>query len=818
MMSAEETFEAAQKKKQGLTKICQKTPRHCRSFLLHISEPQSSDLPSIPPFLAERVQVLGGEGIDFLNRTGTVKAAQDADLTDKRVIYCMQTALRGHENPALSVALLAAEQLEIPLEVHIPLLLCHPHATARRWTFFLQCVRDAVVELGEKNIPVFLHVEKSVNIRSEKDEGRPDRGWGWKVLSRLRRRAALLVTENMPVLPHGALPHLLLHRRERKKKRETDQVVENEERDADGDVNMGAGESPEGNERRPLPPVWVVDSHCVVPVGILALAPTTAKSFREVTKEAKAQRMKVLSSMFDSSGVDRQEKKLRKKFPNALAQPSSSDESGGGDWEAVETKEGQGVSFCSWEEIHAELGEESRLRALVESCSVDAGAPEVEGSQGGSVAGYARWSDFVKGGGLKNYASQRNQITRPNAVSRMSAYLHWGAVSPFRLAAQAGDAWKFGDELLTWRELAFHFCHKLFPLHGEFEEGIPDWAKTTLRDHDHERGGGAETSMGAMTLRILTAGETDEPVWNLAQSCLVRHGELHNHIRMRWGKLLVGWGPSAERSLQWALHLNHRFALDGCDPCSYSGVLGSFGLFESPKGPQKTPVFGKVQRKFMSYYTSDAVAQYKKVIKARRYGDVEGEVVRRRLKSSSVKQGKGKRGKQQKLIPLVCGIQGCIKTYVQKSSLTKHRKNVHGVMMKGGDQIGMQASSSSSSQPPPAAVSVSVASESETHRGSRADTLTGKATNKVIKTSPPKKQKQRQKGVIICGIDGCPRSYVQRRSLLTHQQKVHRVSVGLQVPPASSAVRVAQSPGKSKGDTKTKKHVRAKETDSISQN
>lgn len=71
-------------------------------------------------------------------------------------------------------------------------------------------------------------------------------------------------------------------------------------------------------------------------------------------------------------------------------------------------------------------------------------------------------------------------------------------------------------------------------------------------------------------------------------------GELHNNARMTWGKALLPWLPSPLEALQAALHLNHLFALDGCDPASYGGVLWCFGLFDSPKGSEGTPVYGSL--------------------------------------------------------------------------------------------------------------------------------------------------------------------------------------------------------------------------------
>lgn len=51
---------------------------------------------------------------------------------------------------------------------------------------------------------------------------------------------------------------------------------------------------------------------------------------------------------------------------------------------------------------------------------------------GGSTAGYGRWEGWRRGGGLQRYAAQRNDALQRGGTSRMSAYLRWGMVSPFR--------------------------------------------------------------------------------------------------------------------------------------------------------------------------------------------------------------------------------------------------------------------------------------------------------------------------------------------------------------------------------------------------
>lgn len=85
--------------------------------------------------------------------------------------------------------------------------------------------------------------------------------------------------------------------------------------------------------------------------------------------------------------------------------------------------------------------------------------------------------------------------------------------------------------------------------------------------------------------------------WDAAQRQLARTGELHNNARMTWGKALLRWCPGPAAALRAALHLNHRFALDGCDPASYGGVLWCFGLFDGPREAASTPVSGSLRQR-----------------------------------------------------------------------------------------------------------------------------------------------------------------------------------------------------------------------------
>ena len=118
---------------------------------------------------------------------------------------------------------------------------------------------------------------------------------------------------------------------------------------------------------------------------------------------------------------------------------------------------------------------------------------------------------------------------------------------------------------------------------------LPSWAQATLQQHAEDK------RREVLPLEVLAGGKTGNHVWDAMQRYLLETGELHNNARMGWGKAILAWSESPENALERLLHLNHRFALDGHAPPSYGGVLGCFGLFESPK--RETSVYGKVSPK-----------------------------------------------------------------------------------------------------------------------------------------------------------------------------------------------------------------------------
>ena len=96
------------------------------------------------------------------------------------------------------------------------------------------------------------------------------------------------------------------------------------------------------------------------------------------------------------------------------------------------------------------------------------------------------------------------------------------------------------------------------------------------------------------TFEQLEAAQTEDELWNAAQRQLTRLGIIHNYLRMLWGKRILEWAPSPELAAEWMIRLNDRWALDGRDPNSYTGIFWVLGRHDRAWGPEQ-PIFGKVR-------------------------------------------------------------------------------------------------------------------------------------------------------------------------------------------------------------------------------
>jgi deoxyribodipyrimidine photo-lyase len=238
--------------------------------------------------------------------------------------------------------------------------------------------------------------------------------------------------------------------------------------------------------------------------------------------------------------------------------------------------------------------------ALAALCDIDHAvgpAPEI---RGGARAARARLIAFLETG-LARYAEDRGDPNRPEAVSGLSPYLHFGNISPQEVLLRVRDVAapdqyaRFEDELLVWRELAHNFCHH-DPRHPSVS-AVPAWARKELDEHS------ADPRPANYSLDELESGRTASPLWNAAQRAYVRDGTMPNYLRMLWGKAILHWSAGAAEALRTMEHLNNKYSLDGRDPNSYAGFHWILGKFDRPF--YRRPVFGTVR------YMSLAAAEKK---------------------------------------------------------------------------------------------------------------------------------------------------------------------------------------------------------------
>ena len=101
------------------------------------------------------------------------------------------------------------------------------------------------------------------------------------------------------------------------------------------------------------------------------------------------------------------------------------------------------------------------------------------------------------------------------------------------------------------------------------------------------------------------------------QYSLVRNGELHNNLRMGWGKALLEWSESPQEALERLVYLNDKYALDGQAPPSYGGLMWCLGLFDSPKGGDR-PITGSLRTRPLSSQNKYSIQELRRVVESLR--------------------------------------------------------------------------------------------------------------------------------------------------------------------------------------------------------
>ena len=226
---------------------------------------------------------------------------------------------------------------------------------------------------------------------------------------------------------------------------------------------------------------------------------------------------------------------------------------------------------------------------------LDRSVGPVDTFAGGTGAALKRLHEFTETQ-LAYYDEQRNH-PEARGTSQMSAYLHYGHISPLTIALAVKDAEargkaskegcnKYLDELIGWRELAVLFC-KYNPNYDNWECAEP-WARKTLLAH------AGDARPWSYSLEQLERAETHDELWNASQRQMVRDGWMHNYMRMYWAKKILEWSPDPATAFERAVYLNDKYELDGRDPNGYAGIAWAIvGKHDRPWFDR--PVFGLVR-------------------------------------------------------------------------------------------------------------------------------------------------------------------------------------------------------------------------------
>ena len=407
------------------------------------------------------------------------------------VVYYMQRAQRGVDNPALNVAIDAANELQKPVAVFFGLRPDYPNANLRHYAFLVDGLRETA--------------------------------------ERIEKRGAAFVFRPYP---HGGLIPFCAEVK-------ACLVV--------GDENpMRAPEAwRRGAAEKLRVPFWTVDADVVVPTKLFAKEEYAARTLRPKLHnllDVFLQPLRNPRAHYPFTGVPR-------------SRPI----------------------------------EEERILA---GLPLDRSARPVADYRGGTREAMRRLKRFLAGR-LAAYDTARNQ-PHEDGTSRLSAYLHFGHISPLTIALAVKDAEvpqtakdAFLEELIVRRELAINYVARN-PNYDRLE-GSPEWGRKTLAEHADD------PRPHLYSEAKLESAETADELWNASQMEMVKSGRMHGYLRMYWAKKILEWTRSPAPAFEIAVRLNDRYELDGRDPNGYAGIAWAIGgKHDRPWAPRK-PVFGLIR-------------------------------------------------------------------------------------------------------------------------------------------------------------------------------------------------------------------------------
>lgn len=478
------------------------------------------------------------------------------------VLYWMIAFRRTHWNFALDQAIVRAKELQRPLVILEALRCDYPWASDRLHRFVLEGMAEKVRQLEAARVLYYPYVERAI-------------GEGKGLLVALARHACLVVTDDFPCF---FLPRM---------------------------IHAASKRLPVCLEK--------IDSNGLLPLRASEQVFTTAHSFRRFLQK----NLPIHLAHFPKADpLARLDLPKLKTLPKEITKR----------WPAASLK---------WLE-----GPPSPAELPINHNIVAATGPEA--LHGGEMIARGKWRAFLARK-IGAYGEVRNQPEH-DGTSGMSPYLHFGHISAHQMfhdlmsrekwseaklahrADGSRQGWwgvrapaeQFLDQLVTWREVGFNFSS-----HREDYDryqSLPEWALRTLGQHARDE------RQFVYTLRHFASARTHDPLWNAAQRQLVTEGRMHNYLRMLWGKKILEWSETPEHALETMIELNNRYALDGRNPNSYSGIFWCLGRYDRPWGPER-PIFGNVR--YMSSENTARKLQVKDYL--RKYG--EAPAVRRAKKA-----------------------------------------------------------------------------------------------------------------------------------------------------------------------------------------
>nr|XP_012148996.1 PREDICTED: deoxyribodipyrimidine photo-lyase-like isoform X2 [Megachile rotundata] len=232
----------------------------------------------------------------------------------------------------------------------------------------------------------------------------------------------------------------------------------------------------------------------------------------------------------------------------------------------------------------------------LQNISVDMSVDEITWAKPGYEYGVKALENFLQNG-IKKYATERNDPLA-NALSNLSPWFHFGMISVQRCILEITEYKKihpksvesFMEEAIIRRELSDNFC--FYNKKYDLIEGAYPWTIETLDKHRKDK------RKYLYSLDQLENSETHDDLWNACQNQMVMIGKMHGFLRMYWAKKILEWTESPESALQWAIYLNNKYSIDGCDPNGYVGCMWSIcGIHD--QGWSERQIFGKIR--YMNY-------------------------------------------------------------------------------------------------------------------------------------------------------------------------------------------------------------------------